>query len=423
MMILDVQGKFEEIRRRKTFIKTEFVILSMSNNNTHEGRAILTQRVPFSRQKSSYCRFSSASKTRCQNMIVAITLLGLLLYLGTPLYMVTASPGAHVNVPQSPLSPNQPVYIEFYTDPGEDGTIQLDITKPPLLAIFWQSGPIAISGGLLYNVTAPGFNDPGTYTVSASVNLSKGGTIYASTTFEVLGGAPPGQPGPGFDFQLEVSPPETEVERGDTAHFQITVVYSNPSYSGTLIHVDVTGLGPGMQWHSTPGGQLSITTSHETPPGDYHIEVIGEAQGVVRQAMIVLFVREEPPEEPPPEDHPPEEPPPEDHPPEEHPPEEPPPEDHPPEDHPPEAQPEGYPQQQTFQEPASGQNGSSFFSNPLYLALMGLVVVVVLLALILVIRRPPPPPRQASQNYCSKCGAPLKADDSFCSSCGARVRE
>ncbi|MBU7022973.1 MAG: zinc ribbon domain-containing protein [Theionarchaea archaeon] len=400
----------------------------MSNNNTHESRAILRRRVFSSRQESDHGRFSLTGKTRCQNMIVAITLLGLLFYLGTPLYTVTASPGVHVSVPQSPLSPNQPVYIEFYTDFGEDGTIQLDITKPPLLAIFWQSGPIAISGGLLYNVTAPGFSDPGTYTVSASVNLSKGGTIYASTTFDVLGGAPPGQPGPGFDFQLEVSPPESEVERGDTAHFQINVVYSDPSYSGTLIHLDVTGLGPGMEWHSTPGGQLSITTTHETPPGDYHIEVVGEAQGVVRQAMIVLFVREEPQEEPPPEEPTPEEPQPEEPPPEEPPPEEPqeepPPEEPPPEEHPPEAQPEEYPQQQTFQ-PSSAQYSSSFLSNPLYLVLIGLVVIVVLLALILVMRRPrtPPPPRQASQNYCPKCGAPLKADDSFCSSCGARVRE
>ncbi|MGC1122305.1 MAG: hypothetical protein WBA22_14535 [Candidatus Methanofastidiosia archaeon] len=238
----------------------------MSKHNAKESRAIRKQHFPVLEQKKSCCSLFSVGSIRSQNTIVVITLLGLLLSLGTPLYMVAANPGVHVNVPQSPLSPNQPVYIEFYTDPGEDGTIQLDITRPPLLAIFWQSGPISVMGGLLYNVTAPGFSDPGTYTVSASVNLSKGGTVFTSTTFEVLGGGPPGQPAPGFDFQLEVSPPETEVERGDTAHFQVHVVYSNPSYSGTLIHLDVTGLGPGMQWHATPGGQLSITTSHETPP-------------------------------------------------------------------------------------------------------------------------------------------------------------
>ncbi|MBU6999488.1 MAG: zinc-ribbon domain-containing protein, partial [Theionarchaea archaeon] len=360
--------------------------------------------------------------------IAAVAFLGLLGSLGTPLYMVTAEPGVHVNIPQSPLSLNQPVYIEFYTDPGEDGTLQLDITKPPLLAIFWQSGPISIMGGLLYNVTAPGFSDPGTYTVSASVNLSGGGTIYTSTTFQVLGGGSSGQPSQGFDFQLEISPPEAEVERGDTAHFQIHVVYSTPSFSGTLINLDVNGLGPGMQWHSTPGGQLSITTSHETPPGDYHIEVTGEAQGVVRQAMIILFVREEPQEELPPEEHPPEERPPEEHPqeelpPEEHPPEERPPEEHPPDDYPPEAQPEGYPQQQISQEPAPGQYSNSLLSNPLYLAIIGLVIVVIVLVLLLVSRKSQPPPNQPSQNYCPKCGAPLRADDSFCSSCGARVRD
>ncbi|MFQ5891477.1 MAG: hypothetical protein ACE5HW_01625, partial [Candidatus Methanofastidiosia archaeon] len=184
------------------------------------------------------------------NKTSLIISLSLLISLCTPLTFVKANPGLHVSVPQSPLNPGQPVKIEYYTDPGEDGTIQLDITKPPLLAIFWQSGPMPITGGLLNDITAPGFNEPGTYTVSAVVTLSGSGTLYASTNFEVVGGGP--GPSPGFDFNLEVSPPVLEVGKGDTAHYEIHVAYSDPSFSGTLINIQVMGLGPGMGWHSTP---------------------------------------------------------------------------------------------------------------------------------------------------------------------------
>ena len=277
-----------------------------------------------------------------------VILIALVISLFAPLILVTANPGLIVQIPQPMVAPNQPVYIEYFTSLGEDGTIQLDITKPPLLAIFWQSGPMPITGGLLNSITAPGFNDPGTYVVSASVTLpGPGGPLYASTTFEVVTGAPPGQPGqpgqPGFDFHLEVSPPVQEVERGDPAHYEIIVQYSNPVFTGTVINLNVTGLGPGMEWHSTPTGQLTIMTSDETPPGTYMINIEGEAQGIFRETTATLIVREGPPE-PPPEEHPeeyPEEPPPEEHP------EEPPPEEHleeppeevPPEEHPPEYEP------------------------------------------------------------------------------------
>jgi hypothetical protein len=362
-----------------------------------------------------------------------IVLLALLISLCAPFAPVTASPGLQVQIPQPMVAPNQPVYIEYFTALGEDGTIQMDITKPPLLAIFWQSGPMPITGGLLNSITAPGFNDPGTYIVSASVSLTGGGgPLTASATFEVVaGGQPgqPGQPGPGFDFNLEVNPPVREVERGDTAHYEIVVIYSDPVYSGTPIQLHISGLGPDMQWHSTPTGQISITTSPNTPPGTYMIEIVGEAQGIVHQTTATLIVREGPPEpppeepeEPPPEDHPPE-PPPEDHPPE------PPPEDHPPEpppeDHPPEQPEEGY------YPPASPDEGytergqpeesglSAFISNPLYLIILLLIIVIVVL--VIVLRKPTQKPPSSSTKYCSKCGAPLKPGDSFCSSCGERV--
>ncbi len=347
----------------------------------------------------------------------------LLISLGAPLAFVTANPGVHVQVPQSPLAPNQPVYIEFFTDPGEDGTIQLDITKPPLLAIFWQSGPQPITGGLLYDITAPGFSDPGTYVVSASVNLAGGGPIYGSTTFEVSGGGQPGGGQPGFDYDLEVLPPVTEVEKGETAQYQVSVIYSNPAFSGTVVTVQVEGLGPGMNWHMEPGGQLFITTSPETPPGDYTFDVVGEAQGVVRQTNATIIVREGP-EEPPPEEPPPEEHPPEEHPPEEQPPE-PPLEEHPPEQPPEEHPPEGYyPEEErtALQEEQPSESAVvALLQNPLFLVVIALILVIVIL--LIVLRRPKSQPLQPSTRYCSKCGTPLKPGDAFCGSCGERVKD
>ena len=302
----------------------------------------------------------------------------LVLSLYIPVALVVANPGVHVQVPQSPLAPNQPVYIEFFTDPGEDGTIQLDITKPPLLAIFWQSGPIPISGGILYDVTAPGFTDPGTYVVSAYVTLSGGGgNLYSSTTFEVVAG---GQPGgqPGFDYNLEVEPPVTEIGQGEIAHFQVIVIYSNPAYSGTMVSINLTGLGPGMQWHPEPGGHISIFTSHETPPGTYHIDIIGEAQGIVRQTVATVIVRggeeEPPPEEPPPEEHP-EEPPPEEHP-----------EEPPPEEHPDEYPPEQWEPERWEGEQHEESTVTELLSNPLYLIIIALMVIIVLLIVALMRR-------------------------------------
>ena len=107
-------------------------------------------------------------KLKTQSFVI---LFALVISLFAPFTLTTANPGLILQIPQPTVAPNQPVYIEYYTNLGEDGTIQLDITKPPLLAIFWQSGPMPITGGLLNSITAPGFNDPGTYVVSASVTL------------------------------------------------------------------------------------------------------------------------------------------------------------------------------------------------------------------------------------------------------------
>jgi hypothetical protein len=136
----------------------------------------------------------------------------------------------------------------------------------------------------------------------------------------VTSSAPPSS---NFDFILEISPPLVEVEAGVEGNFQINILYSDPSHMGTPINIlDVTGLGPDMNWHLTQSGDLTVTTALTTPPGDYLIEISGEANGVMRQAGATLIINELPHEEPPHEELPPEEPPHEDPPMEEELPEE-----------------------------------------------------------------------------------------------------
>lgn len=118
----------------------------------------------------------------------------------------------------------------------------------------------------------------------------------------VASSAPPSS---NFDFILEISPPLIEVEAGVDGNFQINILYSDPSHMGTPINIlDVTGLGPDMNWHLNPSGDLTITTMPTTPPGDYLIEIFGEANGVMRQAGATLIVGELPHEEPPHEEPP-----------------------------------------------------------------------------------------------------------------------
>jgi len=107
-----------------------------------------------------------------------------------------------------------------------------------------------------------------------------------TATFQVVGGAL----APAFDFSLALSPGSVWVKQGGTASFKILVAYSDPSYSGTIINIQVTGLGFGMNWQLTRAGDLTITTSTATPTGTYTIVVIGSAQGVSRQTSGSLTV-------------------------------------------------------------------------------------------------------------------------------------
>jgi uncharacterized membrane protein len=151
---------------------------------------------------------------------------------------------------------------------------------------------------------------PFTSTMVVSVDPSKPQGTYTLEVWAHPAGAPfPGPDnryvnvqiivGPPFDFNIQLSPPSLSVKQGETAHYQILLTYSDPSYSGTTITVDVSGLGPGMngqiiQSYPTPG--LNIQTQHNTPVGTYTIILTGSAAGRVHQTSALLNV--EPAEQP-----------------------------------------------------------------------------------------------------------------------------
>ncbi len=144
-----------------------------------------------------------------------------------------------------------------------------------------------------YTITVSGVTTmAGTWTVYAILDFGGAGTMKSQTLSYSVGGGPAA----GFDFNIALSPAFQTVEQGSTATFRILLTYSSPVFSGTMISIQITGLGPGMNYRSTMSGDLFISTSSSTPAGTYTIFVIGSAQGVTRQASASLTVgRQTPP--------------------------------------------------------------------------------------------------------------------------------
>jgi len=107
---------------------------------------------------------------------------------------VMADPGVHVNTIPSggPFLVGQEIYITYYTEYGEDGTAAVLITSDPDNpgAEIWSRDFQPISGGLAYDVTAPGLSTPGTYYVGVGLNPKDSAEIvYAYASFQVVGDA------------------------------------------------------------------------------------------------------------------------------------------------------------------------------------------------------------------------------------------
>ncbi len=202
-----------------------------------------------------------------------------------------------------------------------------DWSKSPALAYphIWDSAPIMnVAPELTYRVSPPGLSTPGNnYIAVVGVDESGSGEIVAlgSAYFQVVQVAPPTHvivtsattaattsattavktavthviitsATTPFDFSLGLSPAIVTVKQGDTATFQVLISYSDPSYSGTTINIQVSGLGPGMNYQVIPSPPtLRVSTSSSTPPGSYPVTLTGSSHGVKHQANALLTVK------------------------------------------------------------------------------------------------------------------------------------
>lgn len=200
----------------------------------------------------------------------------------------------HVSVSPTSVPVGKSFMVAFYVtttslQPAAQVTAAVHIRGCGSCSDIWQSGSMTVGYGLDYEVYPPGISTPGTYVAVVTVISPgpMGGTaIAAYANFQVVGSTTP------FDFSLKLSPPSITVKQGGTAAFQILVTYSDPSYSGTTINVQVSGLGPGMNYQLIPSpSTLRVLTSSSTPPASYSITLTGSAKGVMHQANALLTVK------------------------------------------------------------------------------------------------------------------------------------
>jgi hypothetical protein len=178
--------------------------------------------------------------------------------------------------------------VMWKSDPGYSGVAMVYVRSSSSVSHIWQSAPISfnVGGSTRNDGPVPGISTPGSYVAGVAATLSTGTMAYDEMTFSVAAA------GPAFDFSLALSPSSVSVKQGDTANYQISITYSDPSYSGTTITVQVVGLGPGMNYQIIPSPpSLSISTSQSTPTGSYTITLTGSANGMVHQTSATLVVQ------------------------------------------------------------------------------------------------------------------------------------
>ena len=167
------------------------------------------------------------------------------------------------------------------------------LVSPPVLGFTYSFSVNNVPAPFnsIMSVTVAASKAPGSYSIPVwahpSTVLFPGPGNMAAGAHVIVGSS--------FDFSLGLYPHSITVQQGDTANYQIFVSYSDPSYSGTNINVQLNGLGPGMNYQLVPSPpSLSIFTSPSTPLGNYLVTLTGSALGVVHQTSAVLVVQAAP---------------------------------------------------------------------------------------------------------------------------------
>jgi len=108
----------------------------------------------------------------------------------TLIQTVEGASHVHVGVPGSPIQAGSSFQITFYTDVEYNGMATVFVRPALSVTPIWQASPMSISGGLDYEVNAPGINTPGGYFAEVSFLKTGGGSAeLGESLFSVVGPA------------------------------------------------------------------------------------------------------------------------------------------------------------------------------------------------------------------------------------------
>ena len=183
------------------------------------------------------------------------------------------------------------VYVA--TVSGQPQEVTLTYTIPPVPGI---SGTLSRTKGIplftsTLRIETTTQTPPGTYTVNVG-GVAGAVTRVASVTVKVESAQPP----PGFDFDIRVDPSAVSLKPGDSALCGISVgLVTGPAQEVSLMYTipPVTGVSASI---STAKGtppfnlMLKMSTTPQTPPGTYTINVVGSSGSLQRTATVTLTV-------------------------------------------------------------------------------------------------------------------------------------
>jgi hypothetical protein len=234
----------------------------------------------------------------CMYKLSFFTILLVILVSLTPILNINAASTLYVQIDSQSYSVGDvvPIQVFYIMDPPLPGVtvdITLEISTPtgwPIDRTITVTSNSQGEASGLYSLSLDNA-DPGTYSVTALAD----GTTSSAETFTVVGTATSTSTATAaiFDYSISLSPSTVTVKAGADAIFKVLLSYSDPSFSGTVVTIQLTGLGPGMTYQLSGMGDLIIYTTSSTPPGTYPINVIGSANGVVRQTSGILIVQEQ----------------------------------------------------------------------------------------------------------------------------------
>jgi len=172
----------------------------------------------------------------------------------------------HAGVPGAPISAGSSFVISFYTDPGYNGMATVFVRPSLSPTYIWVASPMSISGGLDYEVTAPGISTPGSYFAGVSFLKSGGSSAeLGESLFSVVG---PGSVSTDWAIgSVSLIPSTPQVGEPVTFSAVLTALSSSGSYPQSVdveCTIDGAPCGGGSVSYPGPTGSPA-TVSTQTP--------------------------------------------------------------------------------------------------------------------------------------------------------------